>query len=189
MLCLLICAYQDACEDERVTPVYLISLLGSVSHYERSFPGYSAGRGVDPAGGASGGVLLFCIWYFEYVRVFNMSSFSQAKSENFSHYFIAFAMCLRGLNSVLCTRPDNLGYEQYASISALDENQIWAVWSTQIRKSQHNLTEQFRLRWSNKFNSAQTTKSDNNIKHLREREHITDNEQLWKKQIANNEQL
>ncbi|KZV23901.1 hypothetical protein F511_27601 [Dorcoceras hygrometricum] len=42
-------------KDERVTPVYLISLLGSVSRYERSFPGYSAGRGFDPAGGAPGG--------------------------------------------------------------------------------------------------------------------------------------
>ncbi|KZV47761.1 hypothetical protein F511_23266 [Dorcoceras hygrometricum] len=42
-------------EDERVTPVYLISLLGSVSHYERSYHGYSAGRGFDPTGGAPGG--------------------------------------------------------------------------------------------------------------------------------------
>ncbi|KZV50036.1 hypothetical protein F511_34464 [Dorcoceras hygrometricum] len=39
-------------EDERVTPVYLISLLGSVSHYERS---HTAGRGGNPAGGAPGG--------------------------------------------------------------------------------------------------------------------------------------
>ncbi|KZV35511.1 hypothetical protein F511_32976 [Dorcoceras hygrometricum] len=68
-------------EDERVTPVYLISLLGSVSHYERSccspywgltacpsgvgfivflcvfsgHHGFTAGRGVDPAGSAAGG--------------------------------------------------------------------------------------------------------------------------------------
>ncbi|KZV49179.1 hypothetical protein F511_04448 [Dorcoceras hygrometricum] len=42
-------------EDERVTLVYLISLLGSVSHYERSYHGYLASRGVDPAGGAPGG--------------------------------------------------------------------------------------------------------------------------------------
>ncbi|KZV31953.1 hypothetical protein F511_39706 [Dorcoceras hygrometricum] len=41
-------------DDERVTPVYLISLLGSVSRYEQSFPGFSAGRGVDPAGDAPG---------------------------------------------------------------------------------------------------------------------------------------
>ncbi|KZV23045.1 leucine-rich repeat receptor-like protein kinase TDR-like [Dorcoceras hygrometricum] len=72
----------DSCEDERVTPVYLISLLGSVSHYERNvlccspycglapcpsragvvclcvfsgYHGYSDGRGFDPAGGAPGG--------------------------------------------------------------------------------------------------------------------------------------
>ncbi|KZV58645.1 WD repeat domain-containing protein [Dorcoceras hygrometricum] len=61
-------------EDERVTPVYLISLLGPVSHYERSgyLPhlmswataggvidapgiGHTAGRGGNPAGGAPGG--------------------------------------------------------------------------------------------------------------------------------------
>ncbi|KZV28043.1 serine/arginine-rich protein specific kinase [Dorcoceras hygrometricum] len=42
-------------EDERFTPVYLISLLGSVSHYERSYHGFSAGRGADPAGCATGG--------------------------------------------------------------------------------------------------------------------------------------
>ncbi|KZV55556.1 1,4-dihydroxy-2-naphthoate polyprenyltransferase, chloroplastic [Dorcoceras hygrometricum] len=42
-------------EDERVTPVYLISLLGSVSHYERSYHGFITGRGVDPAGSAPGG--------------------------------------------------------------------------------------------------------------------------------------
>ncbi|KZV28757.1 hypothetical protein F511_31224 [Dorcoceras hygrometricum] len=42
-------------EAERVTPVNLISLLGSVSQYERSYHGYSAGREVDPARGASGG--------------------------------------------------------------------------------------------------------------------------------------
>ncbi|KZV49174.1 hypothetical protein F511_04443 [Dorcoceras hygrometricum] len=36
-LVVLICEYQGACfEDERVTPVYLIFLLGSVSRYERS---------------------------------------------------------------------------------------------------------------------------------------------------------
>ncbi|KZV30443.1 hypothetical protein F511_21329 [Dorcoceras hygrometricum] len=41
----------DAClEAERVTPVSLISLLGSVSHYERNYHGFSVGRGVDPAG-------------------------------------------------------------------------------------------------------------------------------------------
>ncbi|KZV44730.1 hypothetical protein F511_35808 [Dorcoceras hygrometricum] len=39
-------------EDERVNPVYLISLLGSVRHYERS---HTAGRGGNPAGGAPGG--------------------------------------------------------------------------------------------------------------------------------------
>ncbi|KZV24069.1 carbonic anhydrase [Dorcoceras hygrometricum] len=42
-------------EDERVTPVYLISLLGSVSHYERCYYGFTAGHGVDPAGSALGG--------------------------------------------------------------------------------------------------------------------------------------
>ncbi|KZV22382.1 hypothetical protein F511_25895 [Dorcoceras hygrometricum] len=42
-------------EDEWVTPVYLISLLGPVSHYERSYHGFIAGRGVDPAGCAPGG--------------------------------------------------------------------------------------------------------------------------------------
>ncbi|KZV58308.1 hypothetical protein F511_01159 [Dorcoceras hygrometricum] len=55
-------------EAERVTPVTLISLLGSgfdpvslwgwclfASVYCSGFPGYSAGCGVDPAGGASGG--------------------------------------------------------------------------------------------------------------------------------------
>ncbi|KZV29152.1 hypothetical protein F511_36573 [Dorcoceras hygrometricum] len=36
-------------EDERVTPVYLISLLGSVSHC------HTAGRGGNPASGAPGG--------------------------------------------------------------------------------------------------------------------------------------
>ncbi|KZV22223.1 Chitinase 1 [Dorcoceras hygrometricum] len=36
-LVVLICEYQGTCfEDERVTPVYLISLLRSVSRYERS---------------------------------------------------------------------------------------------------------------------------------------------------------
>ncbi|KZV44031.1 hypothetical protein F511_05314 [Dorcoceras hygrometricum] len=35
---------------ERLTPVNLFSLLGSVSHYERSYHGFSAGHGVDPAG-------------------------------------------------------------------------------------------------------------------------------------------
>ncbi|KZV34530.1 hypothetical protein F511_09268 [Dorcoceras hygrometricum] len=42
-------------EDERVTPVYLISLLGSVSHYERSYHGFTASRGVDPADSAPRG--------------------------------------------------------------------------------------------------------------------------------------
>ncbi|KZV44863.1 hypothetical protein F511_17279 [Dorcoceras hygrometricum] len=42
-------------EDERVTPVYLISLLGSFIHYERSYHGFTTGRGVDPAGSDSGG--------------------------------------------------------------------------------------------------------------------------------------
>ncbi|KZV53159.1 hypothetical protein F511_23516 [Dorcoceras hygrometricum] len=43
-------------EDERVTPVCLNSLLGSISHYERrGYHGFSAGRGVDPAGNAAGG--------------------------------------------------------------------------------------------------------------------------------------
>ncbi|KZV52863.1 hypothetical protein F511_34089 [Dorcoceras hygrometricum] len=42
-------------KDKRVTPVYLISLLGSVSHYERSYHGFTTGRGVDPAGSAPGG--------------------------------------------------------------------------------------------------------------------------------------
>ncbi|KZV34303.1 protease-associated domain-containing family protein [Dorcoceras hygrometricum] len=56
---LLLLASVDACfEYERVTPAYLISLLGSVSHYERSYHGYSAGRGVDPVGGAAGAAML-----------------------------------------------------------------------------------------------------------------------------------
>ncbi|KZV58332.1 hypothetical protein F511_32208 [Dorcoceras hygrometricum] len=55
-------------EAERVTPATLISLLGSVSHYEWSgqlphlmswatagYHGFTAGRGVDPAGSAPGG--------------------------------------------------------------------------------------------------------------------------------------
>ncbi|KZV35560.1 hypothetical protein F511_32445 [Dorcoceras hygrometricum] len=68
-------------EDERVTPIYLISLMGSFSQYERSgcspywgltprssgagclvclcvlsgYHGFTAGRGVDPAGSAPGG--------------------------------------------------------------------------------------------------------------------------------------
>ncbi|KZV58051.1 hypothetical protein F511_23579 [Dorcoceras hygrometricum] len=47
---------EDAClEAERVTPVTLISLLGYVIHYERSYQAYSAGRGVDLAGGAPRG--------------------------------------------------------------------------------------------------------------------------------------
>ncbi|KZV38068.1 hypothetical protein F511_16088 [Dorcoceras hygrometricum] len=42
-------------EAKRVTPVSLISLLGSVILYEPSYHGFSAGRRVDPAGSASGG--------------------------------------------------------------------------------------------------------------------------------------
>ncbi|KZV32233.1 cysteine-rich receptor-like protein kinase 15 [Dorcoceras hygrometricum] len=54
-------------EAERVTPASLISLLGSISHYERSgqlphlmswattgYHGFSDGRGVDSAGNAPG---------------------------------------------------------------------------------------------------------------------------------------
>ncbi|KZV36751.1 Flowering time control protein FCA [Dorcoceras hygrometricum] len=54
-MCLLADLLMLELEDERVTPVYLISLLGSVSHYERSYHGFTAGRGVDPADSAPGG--------------------------------------------------------------------------------------------------------------------------------------
>ncbi|KZV50537.1 hypothetical protein F511_27023 [Dorcoceras hygrometricum] len=59
--CLAAPRYLDLCvpgccfEDERVTPVYLISLLESVATMSGvGYHGYSAGRGFDPAGGAPG---------------------------------------------------------------------------------------------------------------------------------------
>ncbi|KZV34159.1 hypothetical protein F511_40295 [Dorcoceras hygrometricum] len=49
-------------EAKQVTPVTLISLLGSFSDYVRRFLGYSAGRGVDPAGGDPGSGLTVSVF-------------------------------------------------------------------------------------------------------------------------------